>query len=703
MTQDGRLHGTSAWRLDGAGRLRHNRLTRAAVLHPAQALLGLPQHSAVTPPFRRGPMPAQPASAPASVSPRDWWERPDRHYDSAGELWFAGRRVADLVAELGTPSYVYGAARITQNVTRLRRALDTLGVPTRLFYAMKSNRFAPLLRHMRTLGVGIDACSPGEVRHALDCGFEQEEISFTAGCLSRADHAALAGWPRLVINADSLSALRRFAEHRAGGEIGLRINPGTGVGYGDNPKLQYAGRRPSKFGVYADRFAEALALAERSGLQITRLHCHAGCGFLDAQLDQVEAVFAAVARFLDAAPEVDELNLGGGLGIPLREGERPLDLEAWAALVRRYFQRPGLRLAFEPGDYLVKDAGALLTEITQVEEKGGRVFVGVDAGFNLHPEPAFYALPLVPAPLRRSDAAAQPVTIAGNINEALDLWAEDIALPPLAEGEHLCWFNAGGYGAAMASNHCLRGGVVEHWVAPPREAVNLGEAQLSRINQGAWDALYGATDQLVWGSAPLPFLARFRDDVVARLRAPSRLLDAGVGEGRNLPFLIGCGADELHAIDASPRAVAKIPPDYAARVALRVGQLADSGFPDAHFDAITLLDTFETLPDAAVVLRELRRVLKPGGLLLCNTPGLDDGVAGLDMRALSDNAYLYRSRYYFRFVSPDEAVAMFAAAGFRVLRAEHCSWVEGAHPGFRDETHTHVSHVLLAERAAGAG
>lgn len=646
-------------------------------------------------------MPASTASFADSPSLRDWWERSDRHYDRAGELWFAGRRVADLVAELGTPSYVYGAARITQNVTRLRRALDTLGVPTRLFYAMKSNRFAPLLRHMKSLGVGIDACSPGEVRHALENGFDEEEISFTAGCLSRADHAALAGWPRLTINADSISALRRFAASSPGREIGLRINPAVGVGYADNPQLQYAGARPSKFGVYADRFTEALQVARDGGLRLLRLHCHAGCGFLGNQLDQVEAVFAAVARFLDAAPQIHELNLGGGLGIPLREGDAPVDLDAWSALVRRYFARPGLRLAFEPGDYLVKDAGALLTEVTQVEEKGGRVFVGVDAGFNLHPEPVFYALPLVPVPLHRSEAPSSPVTIAGNINEALDLWAEDIALPPLAEGEHLCWLNAGGYGASMASNHCLRGGVVEHWVAPPREAGAIGEEQLSRINQGAWDSLYGATDQLVWGSTTLPFLAQFRDDVAARLRSPSRLLDAGVGEGRNLPFLLSCGAEELHAIDASPNAVAKIPAELARQVSVRVGQLASTGFPDGHFDAITLLDTFETLPDALAVLRELRRVLKPGGLLLCNTPGLDDGVAGLDMRALSDNAYLYRSRYYFHFVTPDEAVAMFEQAGFRVLRAEHCSWVEAAHPGFRDETHNHVSHVLLAERAEG--
>lgn len=627
----------------------------------------------------------------------DWWERADRHYDADGELCFAGRRVGALAAELGTPTYVYGAARITQNVTRLRRALDQLGSPVRLFYAMKANRFAPLLRHLHSLGVGIDACSPNEVRHALDCGFDEAEISFTAGCLSRADHEALASWPDILVNLDAIAALGPVAQRSAGRQIGLRINPGVGIGYADNDKLRYAGGKPSKFGVYFDRFAEAQDEAARLGLRIVRLHCHAGCGFLDPQLSQLDALFEAVCRFLDAAPEVTELNLGGGLGVPQRAGDVPLDLDAWVARLRAAFSGRGLRLSFEPGDYLVKDAGALLTEVTQDERKGGVRFVGVNAGFNLHPEPAHYQRPLQPVAARRAPSAG-PATVAGNINEALDLWAEQVELPRLAAGDILCFLNAGGYGAAMASSHCLRGDFREYWLAPDKESGRLSEDDLTRLNQGAWDALYGATEQPVWGSAPLPFLAGFEADLRQVLRAPSRVLDAGTGEGRNLPFLLSLGADQVDAIDASPRALAKVPPAIAGQVQLRCGQLAATGYPDHCFDAVILLDTFETLPDAPAVLRELARILKPGGVLLCNTPGLDDGVAGVDMRALSDNAFLYRSRYYFHFVTPEEAGGMLAEAGFDVLRDSHCAWIEGPHPGFRDETHGHASHVLLARR-----
>ena len=632
----------------------------------------------------------------ASLTGAEWWERPDRHYDAHGDLWFGGRRALDLARETGTPAYAYSAARVSQNVARLQSALAEIGTPARLLYAMKSNRFPPLLAHLRSLGVGLDVCSPGEVRHALGCGFELGQLSFTAGSLSRADYAALGEWSALWVNADSLTALRRLAEVSPGRRLGLRINPAAPLGY--NELVSYSGSRPSKFGVYRDRYLEARALAADLGLDLGGLHCHAGCGMLTPHLGSLERVYAAIAGFLDLAPGIRELNLGGGLGIPLVAGDEELDLPAWAALTKRYFGGRGLQLSFEPGDYLVKDAGILLTEITQVEEKGGRVFVGVDAGFNVHPEPAYYRLPLAPAPARRLPGAAQTVTIAGNINEALDLWAEDIALPPLAEGGVLCFLNAGGYGASMASRHCLRTEMSEHLIASLRQLGNLDVEALSESNKLAWDRLYAATGQPVWGMQPMPFLAEFQEAFRAAPGVPSRLLDAGVGEGRNLPFLYACGAAEVHAIDASAHALEKVPQALRDATHLRRGDLAATGYPGASFDGIILLDVFETLPNAEAVLAELYRILKPGGLLLCNIPGFDDGVAGHDMHQLGDDAFLYQSAYFYRFVEPAAAEALMAAAGFEVLQSVHREWTESAHPGYRQDEHRHASHVLLVRR-----
>lgn len=632
----------------------------------------------------------------------EWWERTDRHYDADGELWFGGRRASELAREFGTPAYAYCAARVSQNVSRLRSALAEIGRPVRLLYAMKSNRHAPLLVYLRELGLGIDAASPGEVRHALACGFDEARISFTAGCLSRADYQALAGWPRLMVNADSLSALRRLAAVSPGRRIGLRINPAVAVGYND--RVSYAGgSRPSKFGVYQDRYLEARALAGDLGLDLAGLHCHAGCGLLGRHLPALERVYERIGEFLDMAPGIQELNLGGGLGIPLVAEDAELDLSAWAALVRKHFGARELLLSVEPGDYLVKDAGVLLTEVTQVERKGGRLFVGVDAGFNVHPEPALYQLPLVPAPARRLPGAVQTVTIAGNINEALDLFAEDLSLSPLAEGEILCFLNAGGYGASMASAHCLRTELSEHLLPQATRIAEHDVDALADANKRAWDRLYAATGELVWGEDPLPFLGEFAAALRTALRAPARVLDAGVGEGRNLPFLLDCGADEVHAIDASQHALDKIPQALRPRLLTRLGDLAASGYPAAHFDAILLLDVYETLPNAESVLAELYRILKPGGLLLCNIPGFDDGVAGLDMRKLSEDSFLYQSAYFYRFVAPAAAEEQLVAAGFELIESARREWIESAHPGYRAGAHRHVSHVLLVRRPPARG
>ncbi|MFA5262411.1 MAG: methyltransferase domain-containing protein [Opitutaceae bacterium] len=652
-------------------------------------------------------MPIEPTSSSfLAAGSGDWWSRSDCHYDDEGHLRFAGRGIAELAAAHGTPTYLYGGERIRANVLRLRAILDRLGLPTRLLYAMKSNRCAGVLRLMRALGVGLDLCSPGELLWAKACGFEETRLSFTAGSLSKADYAALAQVPALWINADSLTALRRIAEFSPGRELGIRINPAAGLGYGANEKVRYAGGKPTKFGIYRDRFPEALALARDLGLRVTGLHCHTGCGYLTPQLPAFAEVLRRIVEFLDQAPQITRINLGGGLGIPLCSADRELDLEAWAKLIRKAFHgRDNLTLEFEPGDYLVKDAGVLVTEVTQVEEKAGIVFVGVNAGFNVHPEPVFYRLPLEPVPALRRPGPGTRCTIAGNVNEALDVWAEDRVLSPLEPGDILCFLNAGGYGASMSSHHCLRNEMKEYFLSSGGSSdpacsnpESCSPLTLDEANKRAWDRLYASVPDLVWGSLPLPFLEQFRQEFERPITRPWRVLDAGSGEGRNLPFLLSCGPEETHALDSSINALAKMTPALIPRVRIQCADLSKTGYPDDFFDGITLLDVVETLPDNGPILRELLRILKPGGLLLCNIPGFDDGVTGKDMHAIGPSSFLYQDRYYFEFRSPEDAHALLCEAGFEVVRSIRSEWDETAHPGFRTDTHRHVSLVFLVRK-----
>jgi diaminopimelate decarboxylase len=155
------------------------------------------------------------------------------------------------------------------------------------------------------------------------------------------------------------------------------------------------------------------------------------------------------------------------MGIPLRASDQPIDLDAYAQGIARSLGPLNVSVFTEPGDYLVRDAAVLLVEVVTVEEKGGVRFVGVDAGFNVFNAPAMYHYHQEVVLCRAADApATMSCTVAGHINEAGDLFAEDCRLPEVREGDVLALLCAGGYGASMASYHCARPPASELVVTP---------------------------------------------------------------------------------------------------------------------------------------------------------------------------------------------------------------------------------------------
>jgi diaminopimelate decarboxylase len=389
----------------------------------------------------------------------EWWWREDLSRQD-GSLVFAGRKVNDLARQFGTPAFFYNAQRVTDNIKRIRAALNQAGLENRygIKYAMKANRFAPLLTHLKGTGlVGIDACSPNEVEHAIGCGFRADEISFTATSLSDYDLTRLARIDGLAMNCDSLSSIRRWGRLGGSRNIGIRVNPAMGVGRAQNEKLQYSGANTTKFGIYREQFSEAIAVAHHHGLTINTIHFHTGCGYLTPQLEIWDAIISNCLWFVDQLDSVTTVNVGGGLGVPHLATDSPLDLTRWAKILADHFSHRPLSIEIEPGDYLVKDAGIMLLTVNTVEKKQNTVFVGVDAGFNLAVEPAVYGLPFHPVPALSQAGVPTKVTIVGNINEALDVWYTDITMPPLSEGECLALINAGAYSSSMSSNHCMRG------------------------------------------------------------------------------------------------------------------------------------------------------------------------------------------------------------------------------------------------------
>ena len=393
-----------------------------------------------------------------------WWARQDLCFRD-NTLYFGNQNMFELANAAGTPVFVYNIFRVKEKLLLLHSALESQSLDFKILYAMKANRSISLLTALKMYGLcGIDASSPGELLLARQVGFKEEEISFTNTSVSNDDLDCLKKHSQVGINCDSLSAIGRLGIRCPGREIGIRINLGVGIGY--NEMLKYAGNnKVTKFGVYKDNFEEALKVAKDFDLNIKGLHFHSGSGYLTPHLPIWEKIIETLEYFLARLPNLEYINLGGGLGTPLVETDKPLDLTAWSEIIARKLGTRNYQILVEPGDFLVRDAGIMILEVNTVERKHDKVFIGVNGGFNIHKEPAFYNLPLEITPLRlthKSMNNSQVYTIAGNINEVIDIFAEDVMLPLIEEGDYLCFLNAGAYGASMSSNHCMRGQFVEY-------------------------------------------------------------------------------------------------------------------------------------------------------------------------------------------------------------------------------------------------
>lgn len=385
-----------------------------------------------------------------------WWERHDLKYKNS-VLELSGVSCNEIVSENGTPLFVYSKNRILENIHRLKSALDSVNLTNQLLYAMKANRHPELLQLIaENSSCGIDACSPREVELAISCGFTPDRISVTSTAVSDSDWKTYSRYPEIIFNCDSISSLKRAGKISNRSKVGIRINPQIGVGYSGNHLVQYAGQKPTKFGIYPDSIDEARKVAMDLSIEIVGLHMHAGSGFTQTGLASYTTALQRVSDIATLFDRLDYINIGGGLGIPLKDGDEAINLTDWAKIVYNTLGKFRTKIYVEPGDHIVKDAGILLTEVVEVEEKGGVRFAFVNAGFNLHPEPAFYDLPCEPVPLKESDQKPQQrTTVVGNINEALDVFNKD-HLIELQQGDFLAFLNAGAYGASMSSNHCLR-------------------------------------------------------------------------------------------------------------------------------------------------------------------------------------------------------------------------------------------------------
>jgi len=372
----------------------------------------------------------------------------DRRHETP---WWQRRR-AELMAlaEAGTPRYVYDTASAQAAVA----ALKSLRAVDRLFYAIKANPHPALLGTLHAAGLGFETVSPGELARVTSLFPElgKDRVLFTPNFAPRQEYAdALARGVTLTL--DNLHPLREWPELLRGREFFLRVDTGNGAGH--HSHVRTAGEA-SKFGIPLTELGEAMALASGLGARVTGLHAHLGSGILDPELWGETA--SLLAELSPSFPDLQVLDLGGGLGIPERPGEPGLDLkrlDAGLLAVRR--AHPRLQLWLEPGRYLVGQAGVLLTRVTQLKGKGRLRYLGVDAGMNSLIRPALYGAHHEIVNLSRlGEPAAARYTVVGPICESGDVLGVERELPECREGDLVLIADTGAYGHAMSSHYNLR-------------------------------------------------------------------------------------------------------------------------------------------------------------------------------------------------------------------------------------------------------
>ncbi len=377
---------------------------------------------------------AHEADQPERPSP--WWQQ-------------KRRELIDIALEKGS-AYVYDRDTIRAAIERLQ-SLDRVD---QVFYAVKANSNRGVLQVVHDSGLNFEVVSPGEIALILELfpDIDRQRILFTPNFAARSDYAY--GIEQDVwVTLDNLHPLREWGELFTGREVFLRLDPGQGRGHHEHVKT--AGVH-SKFGIPLFELDEAAALLKQHGAIPVGLHAHTGSGILEA--DNWESVATDLAAVAGKFPGVRILDLGGGLGIPEKPGQQPLDMAALNASIAGLREQLGdFELWLEPGRYVVAEAGVLVSTVTQTKGKGEVHYVGIGTGMNSLIRPALYGAYHEIANLSRIDEpAAETVNVVGPICETGDRLGSDRLLPKTQEGDILVIANAGAYGYVMSSRYNLR-------------------------------------------------------------------------------------------------------------------------------------------------------------------------------------------------------------------------------------------------------
>lgn len=378
-----------------------------------------------------------------------------------GELFAEGVALSAIASRFGTPTYVYSRAHIEAQYRSYADALQ--GVPHLVCYAVKANSNLAVLNLLARLGSGFDIVSSGELERVLAAGGSADRIVFSGVGKSRDDMRRALEVGVHCFNVESVDELERLqvvaAEMDVKAPISLRVNPD--VDAGTHPYIS-TGLKENKFGIAIEQ-AEAVYLraASLSNLDVIGVDCHIGSQLtsLPPFLDALDRLLALVDRLATQGVHIRHLDLGGGLGVRYKDEQPPVAGDYIKAVRERIAGRD-LALVFEPGRYIVANAGVLLTQVEYLKHTEHKNFAVIDAAMNDLIRPALYQAWMDVVPVQPRDGEAQRYDLVGPICETGDFLAKDRDLA-LAEGDLLAVRSAGAYGFVMSSNYNTRGRAAE--------------------------------------------------------------------------------------------------------------------------------------------------------------------------------------------------------------------------------------------------
>ena len=392
-----------------------------------------------------------------------------------------------IASEFGNPLYVYDAAKIASQYQRLTSAFSSIG-DLRINYAAKALSNVSILKLMRQSGSGLDTVSIQEVQLGLAAGFEPQAIIYTPNGVSLKEIEEVAKMG-VQINIDNLSLLEQFGTRHPKTPVCIRINPHVMAGGNSNISV---GHIDSKFGISIHQIPHLLRIVENTAMNINGIHMHTGSDILDIDvfLHAAEILFDTAKHFKN----LEFLDFGSGFKVPYQQNDIETNIEELGEKLSKRFidfckeYGRDLQLIFEPGKFLVSQAGHFVTQVNVVKQTTSTVFAQVDSGFNHLIRPMLYGSYHHIENLSNPKGKERFYSVVGYICET-DTFGSNRKIAEITEGDLLVFRNCGAYCFSMASNYNSR-------YRPAEVLWHEGKAHLIRKRETFEDILHNQLEMV---------------------------------------------------------------------------------------------------------------------------------------------------------------------------------------------------------------